>query len=152
MLSPRTILGVAFTLLVARPERVHSAQPPAVVPPPQDRVTAIGLAPLTAATTETFSPSAQVTLEAWVYLPASGGGGWVAGKCWGEPGVDPFLSFALLVNDRQRPEFSCSTGAPGSYRNITATTPLSPQTWTHLAAVLEGTALRLYVNGVAVAN
>ncbi len=128
MFSPRAILGVGLALLLAGPESVHSAQPPALVPPPQDRVTAIGLAPLTAATTTTFSPNTQVTIEAWIYLPASGGGGWVAGKCFGEPGADPFLSFGLLVNDRQRPEFSCSTGAPGSYRSIAAETPLSPQT------------------------
>lgn len=122
------------------------------MPPPQERVTAIGLSPLTAPATADFTPGSQLTIEAWVYLADANANGWVAGKCWGAPGVDPFLSFGLLVTSRQRPEFACSTGASGSYRSIEGATAIAPRTWTHLAAVVDGTAIRLHVNGVLVAS
>ncbi len=119
-----------------------------LAPPPQDRVAAIGLSPLKAPVTADFSPGASFTIEAWVYLSApTVNGGWIAGKCFAAPGVDPFVSFSLQANANQRIDFSYSTGAPGSYRGITSDVVLAPRIWTHLAAVMDGTVTRLYVNG-----
>ena len=69
-----------------------------LAPPPQDYVVAIGAATLRAPLTADFSPGISFTVEAWIYLPGTTNGGWIAGKCFSAPGVDPFLSFSLQTN------------------------------------------------------
>jgi hypothetical protein len=123
-----------------------------LAPPPQDYVAAIGRSPLKAPLTPEFSPGAAFTVEAWVYLEApSPGLAWIAGQGLAVRSADPFLGWALGINADQRAEFSCSTGAPGSFRKVSAGTAMTPRVWTHLAAVVDGTAARLYIDGTLAA-
>ncbi len=134
-------LLVAITVLLSPLARSEA-------PPPQDYVAAIGLSPLRAPVAPEFSLGTSFTVEAWVYLPAPAvNDGWIAGKCLAAGGVDPFLSFALQLKSNRRVDFSYSTGAPGSFRSLTSDVLVAPRTWTHLAAVMDGTVTRLYVNG-----
>ena len=125
------------------------AQP--VLPAAQDRVAAIGSSPLRAPLTAEFSPGTAFTLEAWVCLTAATESGWIAGKSLATNAA-PFISFALQIGAGQRPQFVYSTGAAGSYGAAVAPAPLALRTWTHLAAVMDGSVARLLVNGTVVAT
>ncbi len=130
-----------------------AAQPAPLAPPPQDYVAAIGASPLKAPLTADFSPGAYFTIEAWVFPPASAvNDGWLAGKVLGAPGVDPFLSFGLQLKSDRRVDFSYSTGAPGSFRSVASDVPIAPRRWTHVAAVMDGTSTRIYLNGTLSAS
>lgn len=126
------------------------AQP---TPPAQTHVAAIGATPLRAPATADFAPGAFFTLEGWFYRTETRPFGWLMGKGLATSGTDPFLSFALLLNDDgTRVQFSASTGAAGSMRSITAPAALPLRTWTHVAAVMDGTSMRLLINGSVVAS
>lgn len=128
------------------------AQTP-LAPPAQTHVAAIGSAPLRAPATADFAPGAFFTMEGWFYLTSHTPFAWLMGKGLATSGTDPFLSFALQLNgDGTKPIFATSTGAPGSYREIVAPAALPLRTWTHLAAVMDGSSVRLLVNGVIVAS
>lgn len=118
-----------------------------LVPPAQTHVAAIGTTPLRAPATADFAPAASFTLEGWLYRTGTAPFAWLMGKALATGNGDPFVSFALLMNeDGSRLIFAQSTGAPGSQRQITG--PVLPlQTWTHVAAVLDSGTLRLFVNG-----
>jgi hypothetical protein len=124
-----------------------------LAPPPQDYVAAIGATPFKAPATAEFAPGAFFTLEGWFYLTGNTPYSWLMGKGLATAGVDPFVSFAIQLNgDGTKPLFATSTGAAGSYREIVAPTALPLRTWTHLAAVMDGTSVRLLVNGAIVAS
>ncbi len=124
-----------------------------LTPPAQSHVAAIGATPLRAPATADFAPGTTFTLEGWFYLTGNAPFGWLMGKGLATSGTDPFLSFGLLMNDAgTRVRFSASTGAPGSGRDVTAPAALPLRTWTHIAAVMDGTTMRLVVNGAVVAT
>ena len=124
-----------------------------LTPPAQTHVAAIGAAPFKAPATADFAPGASFTLEGWFYLTGSQPFGWLMGKGLATGGTDPFLSFGLLMNDDgTRVRFSVSTGAAGSGRDVTAPSAFPLRTWTHVAAVLDGTTMRLLLNGTVVAT
>ncbi len=128
------------------------AQTP-VAPPEQTHVAAIGSAPFRAAASADFAPGASFTMEGWFYLTSHTPFAWLMGKGLATSGTDPFLSFALQLNgDGTKPIFATSTGAPGSYREVVAPAALPLRTWTHLAAVMDGTSVRVLVNGAIVAS
>jgi len=91
----------------------------------------------------------RFTLEAWVYFEdGSAYGRLILGKEQGGErsyglGTDASNGFPLLAQ---------STGQPGSTRQAIATSPLPLRTWTHLAGTLDGSTLRLYVNGLLAAS
>lgn len=134
-------------LALALPGR---AQP---TPPAQTHAAALGSTSLRAPATADFAPGAFFTLEGWFFRTEARPFGWLMGKGLATAGTDPFLSFALLLNDDgTRVQFSASTGAPGSMRSITAPSALPLRTWTHVAAVMDGTSMRLLINGSIVAS
>ncbi len=149
--SPSLLLPL-FLTLAPFTLRAQTSLPP--TPPPQDRVAAIGVAPLKAPLNADFSPGSAFTLEGWVFLETSSRSAWLMGQGLGAGGVDPHLSHALLLDgtNGNRLQFAASTGAPGSLRSITAPASLPLHTWTHVAAIFENNALRLVINGSVVAS
>ncbi len=122
-------------------------------PPAQTHVVAVGATPLRAPATADFAPGAFFTLEGWFYLTGNTPFAWLMGKGLATGGTDPFLAFALLLDDTgTRVTFSVSTGAAGSKRDVTAPAALPLRTWTHVAAVLDGSSMRLLINGSVVAS
>ncbi|MBI5689128.1 MAG: VCBS repeat-containing protein [Verrucomicrobia bacterium] len=124
-----------------------------LTPPAQTHVAAIGSAPFRAPATAEFAPGAFLTMEGWFFLTGHTPFGWLMGKGLPTAGTDPYLAFALILNeDGTRVRFSLSTGAPGSLRDITSPSPVPLRTWTHIAAVLDGSSMRLLINGNIVAS
>jgi hypothetical protein len=65
--------------------------------------------------------------------------------------TDPYNSYIIDTTDtgsNNRWRFCVSNGNAGSGRCVTDTEPLTPGVWTHLAGVYDGSALKIYVNGV----
>ena len=90
--------------------------------------------------------SGAMTLEAWVN-PATLGSIWRSVVVKEAPG---YFRYALYANtDTGGPSGHVFVGADLSARGSTR---LPTGTWTHVAAVYDGTRVRLYVNGVETAN
>jgi hypothetical protein len=147
----RSVLGVlaAVGLFAFFASAAALAQSP--LPPLQNRVGALGGSPARAPLSAEFSPVNAFTLEAWIF-PTAPRYDFVAGKGFGPPGVEPHLGFGLFLSSSLRPEFNCTTGAPGSGRSAVSPASIPLRAWTHLAGVGDGTSLRLYVNGTLVAT
>lgn len=93
------------------------------------------------------------TMEAWVYLEASSAYSVVLGKTFNPRSDDPYQNYIIGIDGTGfKPEFVQTTGLNGSYRNATASNSLPLNTWTHLAATLEGGVMKLYVNGQLAAS
>ncbi|MCX6952129.1 MAG: FG-GAP-like repeat-containing protein, partial [Verrucomicrobia bacterium] len=147
----RIILLPLLLALTALPSALRAQTP--VAPPAQTHATAIGVSPLRAPATADFAPAGFFTLEGWFYLTGNTPFAWLMGKGLATGGTDPFLSFGLLLNDDgTRVRFTVSTGAAGSARDVTAPGAFPLRTWTHVAAVLDGTSMRLLINGTVVAS
>ncbi len=146
-------LAAALTLLVTCLLASAPRAQAQLAPPAQSYVAAIGAAPLKAPATADFAPGANYTMEGWVYATGRTPFGWLMGKALPTGGVDPFLSFGMMLNsDGTRITFVTTTGAAGTYREITAPSALPLRTWTHVAAVLDSGTTRLLVNGAVVAT
>src|SRR5262245_20412824 len=90
-----------------------------------------------------------MTLEAWVYpTAASDSFDTVVLK---ERGTTS-LAYALYAADGAGRPPSTYINIVGSDRSVAGTSNLSLNTWSHLAATYNGSALRLYVNGTQVAT
>lgn len=92
------------------------------------------------------------TMEAWVYVESTQPFAVIMGKPFDPRSADPYMNYVLEISDDGKFEFVQSTGNPGSYRSIKATSPIQLKTWTHVAGVLSNGTMRLHVNGVEVAS
>ena len=148
--SRSTTALVLIVALAAGFVRPANAQ---LTPQAQNYVVALSQAPLKANLAADFTAGGRITLEGWVYLTGNTPFGWLMGKGLATSGADPFLAFALqLSDDGTKLAFNVSSGAAGSYRGLTSPTALPLRTWTHVAAVVDGTTARLLINGQVVAT
>ena len=123
-----------------------------LAPPGQDYVADIGIASFKAPATADFAPGASFTMEGWFYLTANPPFGWLMGKGLAVAGADPFLSFGVYLDSvGAKISFNTATGSVGSDRSVSSPTNFPLRTWTHVAAVQEGTVIRLLINGSVVA-
>src|SRR2546422_8439890 len=84
------------------------------------------------------------TLEAWVYPTATSGWRTVILK-----EQNNGLTYGLYARENTaRPSGWVNTG--GVDQSVAGTTALTLNTWTHLVTTFDGSALRLYVNGILV--
>jgi hypothetical protein len=100
------------------------------------------------------SPTAQMTLEAWVRR-ASGQSGTVFNKYWGDSGPSGSRSFSFFaINNGGLEIYVSPEGYTISGRLFASETAglVPDDVWTHVAAVHDGTDLIAYVNGVEVAR
>jgi len=84
-----------------------------------------------------------MTLEAWVN-PTAAPAGWTSVLMKEQPGN---LVYGLYSGSTS-PDRPTAWGYVTTETEVTGTTALATNTWTHLAATFDGTTLRLYVNGV----
>jgi Concanavalin A-like lectin/glucanases superfamily len=102
---------------------------------------------VTVANSATLSLSTGMTLEAWVYPTANGGGSWrnivIKERASGEV-------YNLYSNtEANRPAvYVVRASQPGSAIELRGSSQLPVNAWTHLAATFDGTTLRMFRNGV----
>ncbi len=112
---------------------------------------------LAASKVAAFDPGSAFTMETWVFPRAFSGpySTWLMGKGL-ESNMDPWLQFGLTVEmaepRRGKVTLSASQGTAGTNRGITSAAPLIAGKWSHVAGVIEGTAIRLYIDGTLAAQ
>jgi hypothetical protein len=88
-----------------------------------------------------------MTVEAWVYPTASGGGSWRNVVIKERPGGEVYNVYANA--DTNAPvTYVVRAAAPGAPLDARGTSSLPLNAWSHLATTYDGTTLRVYVNGV----
>lgn len=106
-----------------------------------------------------FDPNGSFTMEGWFHPVASVGqwGAWLMGKRGNFEG-EPWARYQLSLvgssggDTHGKINFMVASGGPGSGAWLTSPNPLPVGRWSHVAAVLDGLTMRLYVNGVEVAQ
>jgi len=94
----------------------------------------------------------NITVEAWVYplgFPDPDLGSHIVSSPI-SPAADPWKMYGLSVNHssgQALPEFTISSGAPGTQVGVVSSTALSTFTWTHVAGTYDGENLKIYLDG-----
>jgi hypothetical protein len=88
-----------------------------------------------------------MTVEAWVYLTASGSGSWRNVIIKERAGGEVYNLYANADTNAPR-MFVVGAAQPAAPLDASGTAAAPLNTWTHLAASYDGTTLRLFVNGV----
>lgn len=104
-----------------------------------------------------FDPKGSFTMEGWFHPIALPGqwGAWMMGKRGNFDG-DPWSIYQISMNGTGsgpnvgKISFMIASGGAGSGVWLTSPDPLPVGRWSHVAAVLDGRTMRLYVNGVQV--
>lgn len=123
-----------------------------IAPPYQDYVAALGQERVLAWNVAGLNPGRTFTLETWVYLSRSSDSGWIAGKGNLDSVFPQFFGYALVLSSGSRPSFVYTSNSSRTPIFVTAAAAIPPRKWTHLAAVMDGTETRLFVDGEIVAT
>lgn len=92
------------------------------------------------------------TMETWVYFETITPYAFIMGKPHQSRHTDPYMTYCLELNADGRIEVAQSTGLPGSYRTATSNSQPELRKWIHVAASLSSGTLKLFINGIQVAN
>lgn len=87
----------------------------------------------------------SLTIAAWLWRPAAGGGAIVSRRGSGALGT----LYALAVQPTGRLTFFAND-RPGYRLQLTSSTAVPSDTWVHVAVTLSGSEARLHVDGVSV--
>ncbi len=106
-----------------------------------------------------FDPKGSFTMEGWFHPVGTGvqSWAWLMGKRGNFEG-DPWAMYQLYMNgsgsgpDAGKVNFMVASGGAGTGSWLMSPQPLPVGKWSHVAAVLDGLTMRLYVNGVQVAQ
>lgn len=85
--------------------------------------------------------SSALTIEAWVYLDASGSARTLVAK----EDTTGFV-YGLFLTSASVPELRVQAG--GTLCTVASVTALATATWTHVAGTYDGTTLRIWINGL----
>ncbi|MEM9694035.1 MAG: LamG domain-containing protein [Myxococcota bacterium] len=93
-----------------------------------------------------YEVAGDFTLEAWVKVEAAPGGpfAFIAGR------VDDLLietAYYIGINQNLEPFLNLSSAGGAESVNLVSSAAVSVGTWAHVAGVVDGTAMRLYVDG-----
>jgi uncharacterized protein (DUF1800 family) len=106
---------------------------------------------------DAFDPKGSFTMEGWFHPvgPVARWGAWLMGKR-GDFDGDPWARYQLSLHgdgdQKGRVVFMIASGGAGSGAWLTSPEALPVGRWSHVAAVLDGSTMRLYINGVQVAQ
>ena len=104
---------------------------------------------VTVADANSLDLTTAMTLEAWVYPTASGGGSWRTVLMKERPSGEVYNLYANA--DTNVPVvYVVRSAQPGQPQDARGTAALPLNTWSHLAATFDDTTLRLFVNGTQV--
>jgi hypothetical protein len=96
-----------------------------------------------------LSLTTGMTLEAWVYPTANGGGAWREVLIKEQTGDQLYNLYSN--NEVNVPAFQAYAAAqPATVQRVPGPSELPVNSWTHLAGTYDGTTMRFYVDGVQV--
>ena len=94
-----------------------------------------------------LNPTAALTIEAWIKATSFGTNLWdnyIVGKDDWNP---TSAGYCLRCGAGGKLSFNLSSGG-GAWKEVTSTTLIPTNTWTHVAGTFDGTTLTIYINGV----
>lgn len=128
---------------------IGSVRGATLTPPPQTFVKEFGPAWITSPAVPQLDLGSQYTIEFWI-LPASQGS---SSLVLGKPiNGSTYTGYQLVLLADGTMDVDQATGTASSLRQIVSPQPLLLRSWTHVAAVSDGTTLSLYLDGVVVAQ
>jgi hypothetical protein len=94
------------------------------------------------------------TVDAWIYPTIAGPGYTRILEKGGYDGDHSGTGYGLLFNviGDQRAQFEIWNGGYNGYQDVTSTTRIPLNTWTHIAGTFDGSTMTIYVNGVPEAS
>jgi hypothetical protein len=91
------------------------------------------------------------TMMAWIFPTDLNPYGVIMGKPAPNRDADPYMSYTIGWNgDGTKLEFVQTTGVAGTYRSVYSANTIELNRWTHVAAILDGSSMCLYINGIKV--
>jgi len=102
-------------------------------------------------TSASLSPTASITVEAWIYATSWGVNAWTNTIVSKEDWASGSRGYVLRCGNSGRLSFNIGTGSTWS-EVVTTTTVMNLNQWHHVAGTFSGTQLKIFVDGIEVAT